>query len=147
MLGTLIEASTYFQDKDFIVKRNLPHCLTPCFMRTKCEQIFAGQNCFKSYEDIFGAKIIVILLHNQCIIMLILKTMDLATLASEINCILQVIASGSKRTQVLHGRACTYFSRFFSLLLLFLNQILCFWVSVCVPPTQPHLVPSLSPIS
>ena len=56
-------------------------------MRTKCEQIFAGQNFFKSYEDIFGAKIIVILLHNQCIIMLILKTMDLATLASEINCV------------------------------------------------------------
>ena len=140
MLGTLIEASIYFQDKDFIVKRNFPHRLTPCFMHTKLKQMFAGQNCFKSYENIFGAKFIVILLHNQCIIRLILKNMDLATLASEINCIFyRSLHQDEKNTGFGIGRACALFSRFL-LLLLFLNQILCFWVSVYVSPTQPHLL-------
>lgn len=35
LLDTLIEASIYFQDKDFVVKRNFPHCLTLCFMHKK----------------------------------------------------------------------------------------------------------------
>ena len=76
--------------------------------------MFAGQNCFKSYTNLFGAKIIVTLLHNQCIIMLILKNVDQAMLAREINCVFyRSLYQDGKEHRFCIGRACAFLSRFF----------------------------------